>query len=78
MLRKWNYEKHKYEAHYVPVNWNVKIYADNMEEIINCAHCGKKIKAGDSYTSCEIHNEVGIGYGICEKCFNKEMLRKKQ
>lgn len=38
----------------------------------------KKIKAGDSYTSCEIHNEVGIGYGICEKCFNKEMLRKKQ
>lgn len=78
MLRKWNYEKHKYEAHYVPVNWNVKIYADNMEEIINCAHCGKKIKAGDSYISYEIHNEVGIGYGVCEKCFNKEMLRKKQ
>lgn len=24
MLKKWNYEKHKYEAYYVPVNWNVK------------------------------------------------------
>lgn len=78
MLQKWNYEKHKYEAHYVPFNWNVKIYADNMEEIINCAHCGKKVKVGDSYTSYEIHNEVGIGYGVCEKCFNIEMLRKNK
>lgn len=78
LLKIWNYERHKYEKYRVPNEWNVKIYADNMEEIINCAHCGKKIKAGDSYTSYEIHNEVGIGYGVCEKCFNIEMLRKNK
>lgn len=77
LLKIWNYERHKYEKYRVPNEWNVKIYADNMEEIINCAHCGKKIKAGDSYTSYEIHNEIGIGYGVCEKCFNKEMMRKR-
>lgn len=76
-LNKWNYEKHKYEKYCVPSEWNVKIYTGNMEEIINCAHCGRKIKAGDSNTSCEIHNEIGIGYGICGKCFNKEMMRKR-
>lgn len=63
VLNKWNYEKHKYEKYCVPSEWNVKIYTGNIEEIINCAHCGRKIKAGDSNTSCEIHNEVGIGYG---------------
>lgn len=77
ILNKWNYEKHKYEKYCVPSEWNVKIYTGNMEEIINCAHCGRKIKAGDSNTSCEIHNEVGIGYGICGRCFNKEMMRKR-
>ena len=35
ILNKWNYEKHKYEKYRVPDEWNVKIYADNMEEIIN-------------------------------------------
>lgn len=77
LLKIWNYEKHKYEKYRVPDEWNVKIYTGNMEEIINCAHCGRKIKAGDSNTSYEIHNEIGIGYGICGKCFNKEMIRKK-
>lgn len=41
-LKIWNYEKHKYEKYRVPVEWNIKIYTDNMEEVINCAHCGKK------------------------------------
>ena len=77
VLNKWNYEKHKYERYRIPDEWNVKIFTGNMEEIINCAHCGKKIKAGDSNTSYEIHNEAGIGYGICERCFNKEIMRKK-
>ena len=35
LLKIWNYERHKYEKYRVPNEWNVKIYADNMEEIIN-------------------------------------------
>lgn len=78
LLRKWNYEKHNYEPYEVKEDWNVKVYTNNMEEIINCAHCGKKIKAGDSYSSYEIQTEIGIGYGICEKCYNIEFIRKNQ
>lgn len=78
LLKKWNYQKHKYEPYEIPDSWNVKIYTNNMEEIINCAHCGRKIKAGDSHSSYEIQNDFGIGYGICEKCFNNEMFRKNR
>lgn len=26
----------------VPDDWNVKSYSDDMDEIVNCPHCGKK------------------------------------
>ena len=73
LLQKWNYEKHKYEPHIVPDDWNCQSFSDNMKEIINCPHCGKKLEFGDAYTSLEIHTQVcGFGYGVCEECYEKE------
>lgn len=77
ILQKWNYKKHDYEDYKVPDNWNVKTYGNGMEEIINCCQCGKKIAFGDCYTSLEIHTELGLGYGVCEKCYQKEWQRKR-
>ena len=71
-LRKWNYEKNKYEPYEIPDEWHVKIYSENMDEIINCPHCGKKVKYGETYTSHEIHTEIGLGYPVCEECYEKE------
>lgn len=77
ILRKWNYEKHKYEPYKIPNNWSCKTYCDDMYEIVNCPHCGKEIEFGKCYTSMEIHTEHGFGYGVCEECYQKEWEKRK-
>lgn len=76
IIRRWNNKKHNYETYEVPENWNIKIYSNNMQEKVNCASCGKAINVGDSHSSLEIHTDIGIGYMVCEKCYNKELIRK--
>ena len=43
-----------------------------MDKIVNCANCGKELKFGECYTSKTIHTEIGMGYGVCEECYDKE------
>jgi len=33
---------------------------------------------GDGYTSKTIHNSVGFGYPVCEKCYNKELEEESE
>jgi len=54
-LNRWNYETQEYDAYGVPDDWNVKSYSDDMDEIINCPHCGNEVTYGSCYTSREIH-----------------------
>lgn len=77
LLQKWNYEKHKYEPYEVSDEWNCELYTEDMNELVNCPHCGKQLKYGDTYTSMEIHNHIGLGYGVCEKCYNNEWIRRR-
>lgn len=78
ILRKWNYDTHKYDDYEIPKDWNVKTYSDDMDEIVNCPHCGKQIKFGDGYTSMEIHTSVGFGYCVCHECYyDKEWVRRR-
>ena len=51
IVGKWNYEKHNYEPYKIPNDWNCKTYSEDMDEIINCAQCGRSIKIGNCYTS---------------------------
>lgn len=76
ILRKWNNKEHTYEPYEIPDDWNCKTYSNDMEEVINCPHCGRKLKYGDSYTSLEIHTDMGFGYGVCEKCYQNEWIRR--
>lgn len=71
-LNRWNYETHEYDPYGVPDEWNVKSYSDDMDEIINCPHCGKEVTYGSCYTSKEIHTPHGFGYAVCENCYNIE------
>lgn len=75
-LRKWNYQKHIYEDYYVPANWFCTTYCFDLETIINCPQCGRPLPCKDSYTSMEIHDEVGFGYCVCETCHEIELARR--
>ena len=78
ILSKWNCKKHKYEPYEVPDEWDVKLYSDNMEEIVNCSQCGTELKYGATFTSKEIHNYVGLGFAVCYNCYQEEWKRKEE
>lgn len=75
-MQKFNRESHKYEDYKIPSDWYCPIYSDDMDEIINCVSCGKELPFGDCYTSLEIHNDIGLGYGVCRGCYSEEHFRK--
>lgn len=77
VVGRWNYEKHDYDPHRIPDSWNCKMYSDDMDEIINCAQCGREITFGEAYTSWEIHGGLGFGYMVCEDCHIEERSRRK-
>lgn len=78
ILQKWNYEKREYEDYEVPKDWFCKYYCASMIETVNCAHCGKVILFGDSYTSMEIHTKAGWGYAVCSDCYADEWIRRQK
>ena len=70
--QKWNPTAHIYEPYEIPDNWTVPLYTADMNMIVNCAACGKKIKYGDGYNSKLIHNSIGLAYMVCKDCMEKE------
>jgi len=43
-----------------------------MDEAINCASCGVKMRFGQGYSSKFIHNPIGLAYSVCKTCYDKE------
>jgi len=78
MMQKWSFAKRKYEPYKVPADWKVKTYSDNMDEIVNCAECGKEIDFGSCCTSRKIHTGGGFGFAVCPMCFEKEVLEEQK
>lgn len=76
-INRWNYKTHKYDECKIPEDWNCRTYCNNMDEIVNCPHCGKKKMFGDCYTSLEFHTDMGMGYAVCEECYQLEWERRK-
>lgn len=73
---KWNYLTRSYEPYELPdgcILWN-----QDMDLVVPCAQCGERHKYGTLFTSKEIHNHAGLGYGVCEPCYQKEWERVKQ
>lgn len=73
MAGKWNYETHEYDAYTLPKG--AALYSSDMDKIINCASCGRTVVFGDTFTSFEIHDAVGFGYGVCPLCHAQEVKR---
>ncbi len=76
LLKKWNWLTQAYEDKVVPSDWNCKAFSTDMDEIIDCPHCGKRLTVGESYTSMELHTDKGFGYSICADCYEKEWQRR--
>lgn len=71
-MKKWNFKTLEYEEYTVPANWKAKTFSTDMEEKVNCAACGKLMEYGDSYISRTIHTTNGLGYVVCQECYDKE------
>ncbi len=78
ILQKYNYKKHIYEPFYIPDDRDVRTLTSELKDVINCANCGKKVEFGDTYTSLTIHNEIGLGYCVCEECYEKEWKERSK
>lgn len=76
-VRRWNFKTREYEPYEIPDDWKIKTFCVDMDEIINCPHCGRELAFGDSYTSREIHTKHGIGYSVCAECYAKEWERER-
>lgn len=76
-FKKWNVLLHKYEETEIPDSWNCKTYSDDMDEIVNCPQCGRRLRFGETYTSLEVHTSIGFGFGVCQECYDKEWERKR-
>ena len=73
-VNKWYPDKHEYQQIFIPLSEddNIKLYTDNMDEMMNCVNCFKKVKYGEMYTSRIYHNYMGLGYAVCKECYEKE------
>lgn len=77
ILSRWNHKLRRYEDYEVPDNWSVAMIAPTMDTFVDCAGCGRSIPYGASFTSAEIHNDYGIGYAVCNRCYAAESGRKQ-
>ena len=77
LLKKWNWKTREYDPYEISDDWNVKTYSNDMDEIVNCPHCGRKVEFGDTYTSREIHTEHGFGYSVCGDCYARAWERER-
>ncbi len=84
MARKWNYQKREYDQINLPDGASLfpdraNAHAD-MDKVIECAECGKRVISGDAYLSIRIKAENGTPYLVCHECHNiewQEYFRQK-
>lgn len=74
IVRRWNHKKRDYDPYMIPSDWKCRTSAE-MDEIVNCASCGREVEFGDCYSSLEIHGKLGFGYSVCPECYEKEVCR---
>lgn len=74
--KKWNPKTREYQDYELPKN--AYMFSNDMEKVIACAQCGRKMAFGDGYTSRQIHTKYGLGYAVCEKCYEKEWKEERE
>ena len=78
IAQKWDYESRTYHPYTIPAGWRITAGGYGLNEICQCAQCGKKLPFGDCYTSREIHTRMGMGFAVCEQCYEQEWERERK
>jgi len=73
--QKWNHKKRDYDPYELPEG--CYLYHPDLKRKVACAQCGTVKEFGVMYTSKEVHNHMGLGYPVCEKCYQLEVKRDK-
>lgn len=76
-FQKWDYKTKTYLPYDIPNDWDICLYSEDMDKIINCAECGKEFNFGSCFTSRTIHSNFGFGYAVCKECYNQEIKTEK-
>ena len=76
-MKKFNFKTREYEPYEVPDDWFCPIFANDLDEKINCSSCGKIITFGDGYSSRCVHTDSGLGYCVCLECYEAEVIAEK-
>ena len=77
--QKWNPKTRKYYDYELPEG--ACLYSDDMDKVIACARCGRRMLFGYGYTSRQIHaihTKYRFGYAVCEQCYDKEWQEEKE
>lgn len=74
-IGKWNYDTRQYDPYTPDPSWVIVLYTQDMDLPINCTSCGKHMDFGSGYTSRELHTSMGMGYPVCEDCYEEERKR---
>lgn len=58
---------------------DTKVYTNDMDLIVECPQCGKRVKFGDLYNSGDWFEPDGVWrIGICIECAEKEWNRVEE
>ena len=68
--KEWSYITHSY--HDIVISADSALYEEDMDKLVKCAKCSKTLPFGSCYTSRKIHNQYGLGFGVCEDCYENE------
>lgn len=74
----WDFRAQEYEAKDIQNDWKVPLVCMDMNEVINCASCGRLVAFGDCYTSRRIHTSAGMGYNVCPDCYEEEWAEERR
>lgn len=74
---KWNFKTKKSEPYEFPDGATSLAWCQ-IDRVIMCAECGKKILYGDGYISRKIHTRNGMGFFVCKRCYDKECEEEKK
>lgn len=74
--QKWDCKTRKYYDYYL--SKRACLYSNDMDKVIACARCGRRMLFRDGYPSRQINTKYGLRYAVCEPCYDKEWQEEKE
>lgn len=71
---KWNPFEHEYSEYLLP--YGAAKHSSELVDYVACASCGRGVMYGLSFSSIEIHDDMGLGYAVCGRCHELELSRR--